>query len=112
MRTKQWKAFQYPMWLHWFLFYMAQQAMWWTSARGSVENIWHSQSCIAKIDICLLWGTTLTKEQIFVLKTYYAMRSYRRMKETFRTEFPNSATMLSDSSILWLIRKFEEAGSV
>ncbi len=54
----------------------------------------------------------LTKDQIFVLKTYYVTPSYRRVKETFHTEFSNSATTLSDFSILWLVRKFEEAGSV
>ncbi len=54
----------------------------------------------------------LTKEQIFVLKTYYATHLYRRVKEIFHTEFPNSATTLSDSLILRLVTKFEEAESI
>ncbi len=54
----------------------------------------------------------LTEERIFVLKTYYATRLYRHVKEAFHTEFPNSVTTLSDSSILWLVRKFEEEGSI
>ncbi len=48
----------------------------------------------------------------FCVKNYYALRSYHRVKEAFHTEFPNSATTLSDSSILWLVRKFEEVGSI
>ncbi len=79
---------------------------------GSVENVWCAERCVVKTDIRLLWGNMLTKEWIFVSKTYYATRSYRRVKEAFHTEFPNSVTMLLDSSILWLVRKFEEAGSV
>ncbi len=53
----------------------------------------------------------LTKEWIFVLKTYYATRSYLSVKVAFHTEFLNSATT-SDSSILLLARKFEEAGNI
>ncbi len=43
---------------------------------------------------------------------YYATYSYHPVKEALHTEFQNSATTLSDSSILWLVRKFEEAGSI
>ncbi len=78
-----------------------------------MENVWCAESCIAKTDIRLLWSNMLTKERIFVLKTYYAMHLYRRVKESFHnTEFPNSVTTLSDSSILRLVRKFEEVGRV
>ncbi len=52
----------------------------------------------------------LTKEQTFVLKTYCATRLYCRKKAAFHTEFSISVTMLSDSSILRLVRKFKEAG--
>ncbi len=109
------KRSKYPMWLHWFLHYPKQRVVWRTSVRGSVENIWNTESCVAKTDICLLWergADKLRKEQIFVLKTYYATYSYRLVKETFRTEFPNSATTLSDSLILRLPRKFKKAGNV
>ncbi len=61
-----------------------------------MENIWRVERCVAKTDICLLWGNMLTKEQIFVLKTYYATHSYCCVIEAFHTEFPNNATMLSD----------------
>ncbi len=107
------KCYKYPMWLHWFFLHLTQHAAWRTSVRISVENIWQCvKSCIAKTDICLLWGNMLTKERIFVLKTYYATRSYHCVKEAFHTEFPNSLTTLSDSSILLLVRKFKVAGSV
>ncbi len=106
------KRLKYSMWLHWFLLYPMQQAAWRMSASGNVENIWRVESCVVKTDICLLWGNVLTKERIFVLKTCYATHSYRRVKETFHTEFPNSATTLSNSLILWLARKFEEVGSI
>ncbi len=65
-----------------------------TRVRGSVENKWCTESCVAKTDIHL-GGNMLTKEQVFVLKTYYAARLYHRVKETFHTEFPNSVTTLS-----------------
>ncbi len=57
-------------------------------------------------------GQRVNEERIFVLKTYYAMRSYCCVKEAFHTEFQNSAATLSDSMILRLVRKFEEAGSI
>ncbi len=76
-----------------------------------MENVWRMKSCVAKTDIRLLWGNMLTKERIFVLKTY-ATHLYHCAKEAFHTESPNSATTFSDSWILQLVRKFEEAGSV
>ncbi len=76
-----------------------------------MKNIWYTESCVAKTDVRLLLGNMLTKERIFVLKTYYATRSYHRVKEAIHTEFPNSETT-SNSSILQLVRKFEELGSV
>ncbi len=82
------------------------------SMRDSVENVWRVESCVVKTDLRLLWSHMLTEERIFVLKTYYAKRLYRRVKEAFHTEFPNSATSLSDSLILRLVRKFEEARSI
>ncbi len=83
-----------------------------TSARGSVENVWCAESCVVKTDIHFLWGNVLTKERIFALKTYFATRSYRRVKEAFHAEFPISATTLSDSLILHLVGMFEEAGNI
>ncbi len=77
-----------------------------------MENVWHAKSCVAKTVVYLLWGNMLTKERIFVLKTYYATCSYRCVKEVFYTEFPNSVATLSDSSILRLVRKFEELGNI
>ncbi len=106
------KCSEYPTWLHWFLLYPMQQAEWWTSTKDGVENVWCMETCIAKTNIWLLWSNMLTKEWILVLKTYYATDSYRRVKEEFYTEFPNSTTTLSDFSILWLVRKFKEAGSI
>ncbi len=76
------------------------------------KQFWRVESCVAKTDICLPWGNMLTNEQTFVLKTYYATRLNHRLKEAFHTEFLNSVTLYSDSSILRLIRKFEEVGSV
>ncbi len=79
------------------------------------EAVWRTfgaESCVAKTDIHLLRSNMLMKERIFVSKTYYATRSYCCVKEAFHTDFPNSATTLSDSSILRLVRKFEEAGSI
>ncbi len=77
-----------------------------------MKNVWHVESCVTKTDIRVLWGNMLTKERIFVLKTYYATRSNHRVTEAFHTEFANSVTTLSDSSILRLVRKFEEVRSV
>ncbi len=54
----------------------------------------------------------LMEERSFVSKTYFATRQYRRVKETFHTELPNSATALSDSLLLRLVRKLEEVGSI
>ncbi len=85
---------------------LMQQATWRTSLRASVENVWHVESCVTKTDIHLLWGNMLTKERTFVLKTYHATCSYRHAKEAFHTEFLNSATTLSDSSILRRLKVF------
>ncbi len=76
-----------------------------------MEKVWHTESCVAKTDIRLLRGNMLTKERVFVLKTYYATCLYCRVKGAFHTKFPNSVTTL-DFLILRLVRKFEEAGSV
>ncbi len=111
-RTKQRKAFQIP--------YIAALVPPLCDATSDMANK-HERQCgehLAHRELCCEnWHTSSVEQHVnkgtdFLLKTYYAKRLYHRVKEAFHTEFPNSATTLSDFSILQLVRKFDEAGSI
>ena len=50
-------------------------------------------------------------ERVFIIESYFAYKSYKRVKDKFRLKFPNSAVP-NNTTITRLINKFRETGSV
>lgn len=50
-------------------------------------------------------------ERVFIIESYFAYKSYERVKDEFRLKFPNSAVP-NNTTITRLINKFRETGSV
>ncbi len=51
------------------------------------------------------------KQRLFIIKVYYATKSYAKVKEKFRNEYPESGDILN-STIKHLIDKFKKMGWV